>query len=184
MHPLRYALVAYVKAPLGEFVEKLRRELRPQLPHLPAHLSILPPRLLQVSEEEARTWLEEVCRTATPFEVVLGEVETFVPVTPTVFLRVAQAAYRMRELHDLLNTNGLRSEEPWPYMPHLTIVKMGGPEEAQAAFRIAQEDWSKYQGTRRARIEQLTFVREAVGETWEDLAPMPLGGSLALKQGR
>jgi hypothetical protein len=33
-------------------------------------------------------------------------------------------------------------------------------------------------------IEELTFVREAPGETWEDLAPVPLGGSLAVKGGR
>src|SRR5260370_41662806 len=41
----RYALVAYVKSPAGEFVETLRRELHPALPHMPAHLTILPPRL-------------------------------------------------------------------------------------------------------------------------------------------
>src|SRR5579883_2340887 len=47
----RYALVAYVRDPVGKFVEKLRRELHPELPHLAAHLTILPPRLLRGSEE-------------------------------------------------------------------------------------------------------------------------------------
>src|ERR687888_1100883 len=103
MQSLRYALVAYVKAPAGEFVENLRREIHPELPHLPAHLSILPPRNLPGSEEEARARIQEVCLNASPFEIALGEVGTFVPLTPTIFLRVAHAGYRMRELHDLLN---------------------------------------------------------------------------------
>src|SRR5438093_210409 len=86
--PLRYALVAYVRNPVGEFVEKLRRELHPELPHLAAHLTILPPRALQSTEPAAREVLEEVCSGVEPFEVTLGDVETFVPVTPTVFMRV------------------------------------------------------------------------------------------------
>ena len=184
MPPLHYALVAYVKDPVGEFVECLRAELHPALSHLPAHLTVLPPRLLQGSEEEAREVVERVCRQASPFEVVLGEVETFLPVTPTVFIRVAHAAYRLRELHDQLNCNALRAQEPWPYMPHLTIVKVGLEEEATEAFRVAQQRWSHYQGSRRVLIEELTFVREAPSDTWEDLAPVPLGGSLAMKGGR
>jgi 2'-5' RNA ligase len=184
MPPVHYALVAYVKAPVGEFVERLRGELHPALSHLPSHITVLPPRRLQGSEEEARQVVERVCRDASPFEVVMGEVETFIPVTPTVFIRVAHAAYRLRELHDQLNIQALQAEEPWPYMPHLTIVKVGTPEEAGSAFHVAEQRWSQYQGSRRVLIEELTFVREAPGNSWEDLAPVPLGGSLAVKRGR
>jgi 2'-5' RNA ligase len=178
MGPLHYALVAYVKAPMGEFVEQLRRELHPGLPHLPAHITILPPRPLTGSEAEARSFVEEVCREANPFEVELGEVETFVPVTPTVFLRVAQAAYRIRELHDRLNAHGLQCNEQWPFMPHLTIVKMGSDQEAKRALEVAQRRWSEYQGSRCVRVDELTFVRQASGNSWQDLAPVPLGGEL------
>src|SRR5262250_1908717 len=121
MPPKRYALVAYVKNEVGEFVEKLRKELHPELPHLAAHVTLLPPRCLTGSEQHALEALENLCRQVEPFELSLGEVETFIPVTPTVFVRVAHAAYRMRELHDQLNINGLAFEEEWPYMPHLTI---------------------------------------------------------------
>src|SRR5437016_12057075 len=106
MSGLRYALVAYIRNPVGEFVEKLRRELHPELPHLAAHLTILPPRLLRGSEDTVIQDLAEACREAEPFEVALGEVETFIPVTPTVFIRVAHAAVRMQELHDRLNREG------------------------------------------------------------------------------
>src|SRR6201988_56719 len=153
----RYALVAYVSNPVGEFVENLRRELHPQLPHLSAHLTILPPRHLHGGEHAALQELAEACSMVEPFEIILGEAETFVPVTPTVFIRVAHAAYRMRELHDRLNTQALKCEEEWPYMPHLTIVKLASEEQAQQAYLIARDRWAEHEGSRRISVRELTF---------------------------
>jgi len=178
MPPLQYALVAYVKTPVGEFVERLRGELHPALSHLPSHLTVLPPRRLQGTEEEARQVVESVCRQASPFEVVMGEVETFLPVTPTVFIRVAHAAYRLRELHDQLNNNALRAEEPWPYMPHLTIVKMADEKQAEQAYRLARDRWAEFAGSRRVPVQDLTFVREDKLNCWVDLAELHLGRRL------
>jgi 2'-5' RNA ligase len=178
MQNSRYALVAYVRNSVGEFVERLRRDLHPDLPHMPAHLTILPPRHLQGSELSALETLEDICSRVEPFEVVLGEAETFVPVTPTVFIRVAHAAYRMRELHDRLNAQALRAEEEWPYMPHLTIVKVGSEEQAQQAYIVARDRWAEYQGSRRISVRELTFVREEDNHGWTDLAGFPLGRSL------
>ena len=87
----RYALVAYVKSPAGEFVENLRRELHPDLPHMPAHLTILPPRLLQGTESAAVQLLDQLCGMEEPFDVTLGNMETFIPVTPTVYIGVEGA---------------------------------------------------------------------------------------------
>jgi len=103
--------VAYVKNPIGEFVESLRKELHPELPHLDAHVTLLPPRFLRSDEASAIETIQRICKDVEPFEVSLGEVETFIPVTPTVFIRVAHAAYRMRELHDRLNIEGLACHE-------------------------------------------------------------------------
>jgi 2'-5' RNA ligase len=178
----RYALVAYVRTPVGEFVEKLRKELHPELPHLAAHLSILPPRRLQGSEADAIRDLEEACRDAEPFEVTLGEVETFLPVTPTVFIRVAHAASRMQDLHDHLNRAGVCCTEELPYIPHLTIAKMGTEELACKAFDVARKRWSRYAGSRHIALEELTFVREDVPNRWIDLAPVPLGRSLVSRK--
>ena len=177
----RYALVAYVKNPVGEFVESLRRELHPDLPHLAAHVTILPPRTLRGTESAALRLLEKVCAVTEPFEVGLGNVETFLPDTPTVYIRVAHAG-RMCELHELLNTQALACEEEWPYVPHLTIVKMATQLPAKHAFRVACERWSRYQGERHILLERLTFVREQEADHWVDLAPVPLGRTLVSGQ--
>jgi 2'-5' RNA ligase len=185
MQKLRYALVAYVTGAAGEFVENLRRELHPELPHLAAHLSILPPRLLQASESSALQVLERICGEAEPFEVNLGNVETFIPVTPTVYIRVDHAASRMCDLHGRLNTEALAFHEEWPYIPHLTIAKMHAEQPAQRAFETARERWASYTGSRRILLERLTFVREdpspGAANCWIDLAPVTLGSTLVSK---
>jgi 2'-5' RNA ligase len=178
MQMQRYALVAYLKSPAGEFVETLRRELHPDLPHLAAHLTILPPRPLLGTEGAALQVLEQICGHEEPFSVTLGEVESFVPVTPTVFIRIDGDAPRMCQLHRKLNTRELQFQEEWPYIPHLTIAKMTGEQAARNAYEIARDRWAAYSGSRRILLEKLTFVREDRQNCWIDLAPVPLGSSL------
>jgi 2'-5' RNA ligase len=176
--PLRYALVAYITNPVGEFVEKLRRELHPGLPHLAAHITLLPPRQLCGSESDALQLLARVCGQAEPFEVILGDVQSFIPGTPTVYIRVTSGAARLQELHDLLNREHLWCSEEWTYIPHLTIAKLDSPQFAEDALKLSRERWRQYSGPRRIVLDRLTFVREREENRWVDLAPLPLGGSL------
>jgi 2'-5' RNA ligase len=178
MQTRRYALVAYLRSPAGEFVENLRRELHPDLPHLAAHLTVLPPRPLRGTESAALQVLERICGEEEPFEVSLGCVETFIPVTSTLFIRIDIAANRMCELHRKLNIEELQYQEEWPYIPHLTIAKMGGEGQARDAFEIAKQRREEYAGSRRILLEKLTFVREDSPNCWIDLAPIQLGRRL------
>ncbi len=68
--------------------------------------------------------------------------------------------------------------EEWPYIPHLTVVKMPDIQAAEQALRTGRERWRQYPGSRRIPLDQLTFVREDANNCWIDLAPVPLGGSL------
>jgi len=174
MNDLVYAVIAYVRSPVGILVEELRRELHPAHTHADAHLTILPPRPLRSSEQQALELLTEVSRAAKPFEVTMGEVETFIPITPTVFLRVACGAYRMRELRDQLNRDALCFDEPWPYMPHLTIAKMDSVSEAQKLLQVARQRWQAYTGPRTISIKSLTLVK-GTGERWVDILKIRLG---------
>jgi len=178
MQSLRYALVAYVKSPVGEFVENLRRELHPDLPYLASHITLLPPRQLQGSENDALQVLDRICGQTESFEVTLGEMESFAPTTPTVYIGVADGGERLEELHCRLNTQVLAFAEEWPFVPHVTIGKMVTEEAAERALQIARERWVKFTGSRRILLERLTFVREDAPNCWSDLAPVLLGKSL------
>lgn len=177
----RYALVTYVRNPVGLFVENLRKELHPTMPHMAAHLTILPPRELVGAEAAALGFLEQACSRVIPFDVELGDVETFLPTTPTVFIQVKRAAYKIRELHDQLGGKMLCCPENWPYIPHLTIMKTETDEQAREATIVARERWKEFDGKRQVHVDELMFVRETQGH-WLDLAPLPLGrGQLSSK---
>jgi hypothetical protein len=91
---------------------------------------------------------------------------------------VAQGAARLQELHDQLNKQTLAFNEEWPYIPHLTIVKMPDVQAAEVALETGRERWREYSGSRRISLDRLTFVREDAPNCWVDLAPVLLGGSL------
>lgn len=175
----QYAVVAYVRNSVGRFVEGLRSGLYPEHAHLPAHVTVLPPRGLHGTEAEAVEVLSQLLQETESFQVQLGEVETFCPTTPTVFLRVSRAAHRFREMHDALNVGPLAHEEQWPYMPHLTIVKMPQLDQAERAHQISSRRWAEFDGERSAVIDELTFVRSSDSNHWIDLftfrlkAPQP-----------
>ena len=173
----RYALVAYVHHPVGQFVEDLRQELHPVTAHMPAHLTILPPRELHGTEHAALEFLEEACSRVVPFDVEMGDVETFLPTTPTVFIQVKRAAYRMRELHDQLCVDSLNCHEAWPYVPHMTIMKTELDQQALDAALVARERWAQFGGSRTIHVDELMFVRE-IDAVWQDVARVPLGRSL------
>jgi 2'-5' RNA ligase len=173
----RYALVTYVRGPVGQFVEDLRRELHPDTAHMAAHVTILPPRELLGSVSAAVEFLEEACSRVIPFDVELGTVETFLPATPTVFIQVKRAAYRLRELHDQLSVKALCCAEEWPYMPHLTIAKVAREQQALEACDVARERWAQFHGERQIHVSELMFVKEG-SDCWYDVAPVPLGRAL------
>jgi len=171
--PVQYALVAYVRSELGEFIEGLRREVHPPQAHLPTHITVLPPRPLAGTEKEAIAMLQSMGVKVAPFQVELGEVESFLPTTPTVFIRVSRAGYKMRELHDLMNRAPLKFDEDLPYMPHVTIAKLDDNTCAAEALRVSEERWENYRGSHAIEVAKLAFVR-GYGHNWTDLAVIPL----------
>src|ERR1043165_9580661 len=101
--PSQYALVAYLRGPVAEFVESLRAELHPARAHLKAHVTILPPRTLRGSLDEAKKLLSSLAGLFNPFDIAFDNVEPFAPASPTVFIRVARSAHRFRDLHITFN---------------------------------------------------------------------------------
>src|SRR5947199_8852836 len=100
----QYALVAYLRGPLGRFVEALRTELYADHAHLAAHVTVLPPRNLQGSEADAIRHLQQVVNQFAPFEVEFGDVQSFAPSTAAVFLVLSKSAQCFCDIHKAFNS--------------------------------------------------------------------------------
>jgi 2'-5' RNA ligase len=170
-----YAVVAYITGDLGEFVDRLRAELVPAQAHLHAHITLLPPRPLLGPVADAGRTLEKLSGQLKPIEVTFGEVRSFQPISPTIYLSIAKGADRVAAMHDALNTGEFLCYEALPYIPHLTIAAHANDEQVERAAQIARARWAAYTGPRSALIKELVFaVDPEMGNHWDDLDTFPL----------
>lgn len=171
----QFAVVSYVTGPLADFVNGLRCELTPGCPHR-AHVTLLPPRELDISSAAAAAQMRPILDKFDPFEVVADAVTVFEG-TNVLKLSIANGRNELRTLHDILNTGSFRTKENYPYVPHITLC-MGIPaEKAQEFAAMATQRWKEFGGIAKLTIDGLTFVQQREDETWADLLELPIGES-------
>lgn len=170
----QFALVSYTPDPLASFLDRLRLELTPDCKPR-AHVTVLPPRPIanQCDLKELSEHLEEECRLALPFEVVLGDIEVF-PGTNVIYVGLVRGERELHALHENLNSGQLEYDGPFPYHPHITIAQDIQAEQVEELTRIARLRWREYDGPRGFMVECLSFVQNVAPGMWVDVTRIPL----------
>ena len=167
-----FALVSYLSEPLAAFLNRLRCDLAPECV-AKAHVTVLPPRPLNGSPEEAWQELQRSLQDFQPFRVELGEINVF-PGLEAVYLSIKRGYQELERMHAALNAGRLAYEEPFPYYPHLTLVQELPPPELAAAMEMAAARWREFPHPRGFTVDRLTFVQNTLENRWTDLAAMDL----------
>lgn len=178
-----FALVSYLAGPLADFLNELRRDFAPDS-QAKAHLTLLPPRPLPVVPEPesiAQAWkhARQRLQEFNPVRVELGDVQVF-PLNRVIYLSIGAGAGELRDMHDRLATGPLAFDEPFPYLPHVTIVQELLPADVPAAADFARWRWNEFSHRREFTMERLTFVQNTSQNFWTDLAELDLANELAL----
>jgi hypothetical protein len=168
-----FALVSYIPDPLAAFLDRLREELVPRC-FLHAHISVLPPRPLLVSPEEAWRHICGLAPLFPPLDVQLTEVRVF-PGSDVIYLAPGADGDRITEMHAVLNTGGLESAEAFEFVPHITLAQELQSGDVAALADTARERWAEYPHQRGFRLETITFVQNTEGNNWIDLGEYRLG---------
>ena len=161
-----FALVSYLSDPLASFLNRLRCDLVPDCV-AKAHVTVLPPRPLRSSPEEAWRELQLRLRDFQPFPVELGEIAVF-PGFQAVYLSIKTGYQELERIHAALNTGALAFEEPFPYHPHLTLAQELAPHELARAMDLAAARWREVPYSRRFTADKLTFVQNTLENRWTD----------------
>jgi 2'-5' RNA ligase len=167
-----YSVVGYIPPPLGNFLAHLRAELIPGC-KLRAHVTVLPPRPLAVSEDEARAQLQSAVRNLHPFEVHLSGVQVF-PATNVIYLSISTGRKELQMAHQALNRASLAHTEPFGYYPHVTLAQDFAQEGLEDLVEQARKRWADWHLNRGFRLESFAFVRSPAAYVWEDLAEFSL----------
>jgi 2'-5' RNA ligase len=174
MEEPNYAVIAYLRGRLGEFVDDQRDQLNPAYSSSLAHVTILPPRPLIFPPEELVLSLRKRCAHREPFDVTVEGVSTFWPANSVVFLSVSAGFDELLALHRELNVADLRHFEPYPFVPHITIAQDLDDQATQEALIALSNAWQSYEGEESFRIETLCLVQQSERLRWRNLAPIPL----------
>jgi 2'-5' RNA ligase len=167
-----FALVSYLPDPLAGFLNRLRRDLVPKCV-AKAHVTVLPPRPLRSSREEAWQELQQGLQDFQPFRVELTEIAIF-PGFQAVYLSIGTGYQELERMHAALNTGRLACKEPFEYYPHLTLAQELAPQELAAAMELAAARWREFPYSRAFTVDRLTFVQNTLENRWTDLAAMDL----------
>jgi 2'-5' RNA ligase len=163
-----YAVVAYLAGELGKFLDGFRAAVTPHDRHLRAHITALPPRKLQMSDADAvKSFQRNKVQT---IKIEAGDVCTFRPLSPTIYLDLRRGQEEFWRLHGQLGAAPLAGKPDWPFVPHLTLAKLEDFKDVTRVLQHARDRWRDYQGTRSFLVTELTLVREAGPGVWLDLA--------------
>jgi 2'-5' RNA ligase len=175
-----FALVAYIPDPLRKFLDDLRRELVPGC--VPAaHVTILPPRPLSGTPQEAIETLRARIPDFSPFEIETGEVQVF-PVSDVVYLSLKKGAKHLLQMHPVLNVGPLKYQEAFPYHPHITLAQNLTHDQSIELAGVARRRWSEFPYPRMFSVESLVFVQNTVGNFWIDLANFQLDPAPSIRR--
>jgi 2'-5' RNA ligase len=168
-----FALVSYIPEPLAGFLDRLRQELVPNC-FLRAHVTILPPRPISTSPQDAWEAIRRVAPEFSPFEVELSGVDLF-PVSDVIYIRLSTGSEELRRMHAALNMGGLYFQEPFSYHPHITLAQNLKPDELDELVSVARARWAECSSPKKFTVEKIVFVQNTRRNEWLDLGECRLG---------
>lgn len=168
----QYALVTYLPGELGCYLDQLRRDLVSQC-NARSHISLLPPRCLQLPPYLAESQIETQCLQLQPFVVKLAGLNVF-PRSSVIYLELEEGQRELENLHQSFNSGALAFTEPYPFHPHITLAQNFDVTSVAERLEQAQAAWKAYSGPREFLLDRVVFVQNSANNCWTDLKSFPL----------
>ncbi|MDP8979788.1 MAG: 2'-5' RNA ligase family protein [Acidobacteriota bacterium] len=168
-----YAIVAYIPQPLAGYLDRLRQELVPNC-FLRAHITVLPPRPISSTPESAWNQVRMLARRFLPFKIELTGVEVF-RASDVIHVSVGAGFVSLEQMHEAMNTGGLKFKEPHGYHPHVTLAQDLKSDEVDELVDVARHRWAEFGFERSFQVETITFVQATRWKQWIDLGECNLG---------
>ena len=139
---------------------------------IPTHVTLVPP--TELSEEEVSLVERHLAEAATEvesFRIRLRGTGTFRPVSPVVFVTVAEGISQCEELAEMCRSGPLDIELIFPYHPHVTVAHHLDELTLDRAF----DELADFECVFEADCFSL-YAHDA-DEGWQPTRAFPLGGS-------
>lgn len=133
-----------IPPPHGPVLDAVRLAIAPDAGEMPAHVTILAPIDVDADVIEAvLAHLAAVAARTPPFRLELRGSGTFRPVSPVVFVALAQGISACEQLERDVRSGDLAVETRFPYHPHVTIAH----DVDEAALDAAYDELADFHAT-------------------------------------
>ncbi|MFE7855130.1 2'-5' RNA ligase family protein [Streptomyces sp. NPDC101209] len=169
-----------VPEPHGSKLQQLRAGFGDAAAHgIPTHVTLLPPTEIDGADLAAvEAHLAEVAASGRPFPMRLSGTGTFRPLSPVVYVRVAEGAeactWLQKQVRDA--SGPVPRELQFPYHPHVTVAHGIDDEAMDRAFEELSDYEADWPCTGFALYEQ------GADGVWRKLREFPFGGTVVPPQ--
>ncbi len=140
---------------------------------IPPHITLLPPTALHTDDlEEVEDHLRWAASHCEPFLVHLRGSGTFRPISPVVFVPLAQGIGECERLEQMVRSGPLLREVTFPYHPHVTVAHEVSDDLLDRAF----EELSTYDA--RWRVWGFTLFERGADSVWRPQRDFPFDTAL------
>ena len=132
----RIGVAIEVPPPFGVELQRARKEFGDPLADLiPPHITLLGPTIIEPQElDEVFAHLSAIAARYSPFEVRLRSSGTFRPLSPVVFVQVAQGIAECESLERAVRSGPLSQSLRFNYHPHVTVAHEVSDDQLDFAF--------------------------------------------------
>ena len=141
---------------------------------IPTHITLLPPTEVDDADLEPVTrHLTATAASVQPFDIHLRGTGTFRPVSPVVFVTVAEGISQCEVLATSVRQGPLAIDLHFPYHPHVTVAHHLDDPTLDRAF----EDLASFEC--RFAVDSFSLYVHLDGDGWTPQHDLPLGPSAA-----
>lgn len=160
-----------VPEPYGRLLQEWRAEFGDPAAHaIRTHVTLLPPTEVARAELPAfRRHLARVAARGRPFVMRLQGTDTFRPLSPVVYVRVAEGAAACAQLQERVRSGPVERELQFPYHPHVTVAHGIG----EAAMDRAQTELTDFAA--RWTAAGFALYEQGGDGVWRKLRDFPFG---------
>ena len=125
-----------IPPPHGPALQQARASFGdPQAESIPTHVTLLPPTEVEESSvPEVMAHLRSAARQLTPFEIHLRGTGSFRPVSPVVFIQVAEGISACERVEQAVRSGPLARDLQFYYHPHVTVAHHLDDEALDKAY--------------------------------------------------
>lgn len=169
--PVCVGVVVALEEPLASEITAWRISFGdPMAAVIPAHITLVTTTPAQ-GWEDTTEHVRAVARTQRPFTVTLSGTESFRPVSPVVYLKVADGYQDCVDLHARLQTGPLARELPFEYHPHVTVAHDISEEGMDLAMKELRDFHAEF------RVTGMGLYEHDTAGVWQLKEELSFGGA-------